>query len=79
MVGEEDIIIGDDVPALQRLRLQLFRLILRLSMPAHRFFGLSYDAGISKELIPVDFSREAVRVTLPELEIVEPPGESIGS
>ncbi len=79
MVGEEDIIIGDDVTTWQRARLQLFRLILRLSTPAHRFFGLSYDAGVSKELIPVEFSREGVRVTLPELEIVEPPSESTGS
>jgi KUP system potassium uptake protein len=78
VVGEEDIIIGDDVPTLQRLRLMLFRFSLRLSTPAHRFFGLHYDAGVSKELIPVEFTREAVRVTLPELEIVEPPTESIG-
>ena len=79
VVGEEDIIIGDDVPILRRLRLLLFRFSLRLSTPAHRFFGLHYDAGVSKELIPVEFTREAVRVTLPELEIVEPPSESIGS
>ena len=35
----------------------LFRLILRLSTPAHKFFGLGYDAGVSKEIIPVVFSR----------------------
>ena len=40
--------------------------------PAHQFFGLDYDAGVSKELIPVVFTREGVRVTLPELEIIEP-------
>ncbi len=71
VVGEEDIIIGDDLRGLAWLRLQLFRWSLRLSTPAHRFFGLGYDAAISKEMIPVEFSREGVRVTLPELEIPE--------
>ncbi len=71
VIGEEDIIIGDDLPFLRRLRLLLFRLSLRLSTPAHRFFGLNYDAGVSKELIPVEFHKEGVRVTLPELEILE--------
>ncbi|MFO0951463.1 MAG: KUP/HAK/KT family potassium transporter [Isosphaeraceae bacterium] len=77
VVGEEELIIDDDVPLLRRSYLQLFRLILRLSTPAHRFFGLGYDAGVSKELIPVEFGRDAVRVTLPELEIVEPPAKSL--
>jgi KUP system potassium uptake protein len=45
---------------------------LHLSTPAHRFFGLNYDAGVSKELIPVEFSHDSVRVALPELEINEP-------
>jgi KUP system potassium uptake protein len=71
VIGEEEIIVGDDLRFLPWLRLQLFRLSLRLSTPAHRFFGLGYDAGISKELIPVEFSAAGVRVTLPELEIVE--------
>ncbi len=71
MIGEEDIIINDDLPFLRRLRVLLFRLSLRLSTPAHRFFGLHYDAGVSKELIPVEFTRDGVRVTLPELEILE--------
>ena len=72
-VGEEEIIIGDDLPFLRRLRILLFRLILRLSTPAHKFFGLGYDAGVSKELIPVVFTRAGVKVTLPELEIIESP------
>ncbi len=71
VIGEEDIIISDDLRLFPWLRLQLFRWTLRLSTPAHRFFGLGYDAAISKELVPVEFSRAGVRVTLPELEIVE--------
>lgn len=74
-VGEEEIIIAADLGLLQRLRVHFFRLILRLSTPAHKFLGLDYDAGVSKEIIPVVFDRQGVRVTLPELEIsaaVEP-------
>jgi len=72
VIGEEDIIVGDDLPVLTRLRVLLFRLSLRMSTPAHRFFGLHYDAAVTKELIPVEFTRGGVRVTLPELEIAEP-------
>ena len=74
--GEEEIIISDDLPFLRRLRIILFRLILRLSTPAHKFLGLGYDAGVSKEIIPVVFSREGVKVALPELEIIEPEPSS---
>lgn len=71
-VGEEEILVGDDLGPWTRLRVTLFRLILRLSTPAHKFFGLGYDAGVSKELIPVVFGRDGVRVALPELEVSEP-------
>jgi len=69
--GEEEIIIADDVPVLRWIRIVLFRVILRLSTPAYKFLGLGFDAGVSKELIPVVFSRSGVKVTLPELEIIE--------
>ncbi|MDB4978191.1 MAG: transporter, partial [Candidatus Peribacteria bacterium] len=69
VVGEEDIIVGEDVGLFTRLRLMLFKLTLRLSTPAQKFFGLKYDAAISKEIIPVEFSRDGVRVVLPELEL----------
>ncbi|QEH38123.1 potassium transport protein Kup [Aquisphaera giovannonii] len=71
-VGEEEIIVGDDLGFLDRLRVYYFRLILRLSTPAHKFLGLDYDAGVSKEVIPVVFNRHDVTVALPELEINEP-------
>ena len=70
--GEEEIIVSDDLPFFQRLRIVFFRWILRLSTPAHKFLGLGYDAGVSKEVIPVVFSRSGVEVALPELEIIEP-------
>jgi len=69
--GEEEIITSDDLPFLRRIRVIFFRTILRLSTPAHKFLGLGYDAGVSKEIIPVVFSRAIVTIALPELEIVE--------
>ena len=69
--GEEEIITSDDLPTLRWLRIVFFRTILRLSTPAHKFLGLGYDAGVSKEIIPIVFSKGNVRIALPELEIVE--------
>jgi KUP system potassium uptake protein len=69
-VGEEEIISQPDLPFFQSVRIELLRLVLRLSAPAHKYYGLTYDAGISKELIPIVFSKGGVRIRLPELEIV---------
>jgi KUP system potassium uptake protein len=71
VIGEDEIIIHDNLPFLGWIRVALFRFLLRHSTPAHRFFGLDYDAGVSKEIIPVVFSREGVKIVLPELEIIE--------
>ncbi len=68
-VGEEDVIAGDDLPLQQHLRLTLFRGLLRIATPAHKYLGLVYDAAVSKEIIPVVFSRHAAKVALPELEV----------
>ena len=76
VTGEEEIIVDDDLPLLDRLRVLLFRFSLRLSTPAHRFFGLNFDAAIAKELIPVEFSRSGVKVSLPELEIETGPTQA---
>lgn len=68
-VGEEEIISQPDLPLLQAIRIEMLRWVLRLSAPAHKYYGLTYDAGVSKELIPIVFSRNGVRIRLPELEI----------
>jgi len=72
-VGEEDIIAASDLGPIQRLRVWLFSWILRLSTPAHKYLGLVYDAAVSKEVIPVVFSRKGTRITLPELELIQNP------
>ena len=71
-VGEEDIIASADLPLLTRLRVIAFSWILRLSTPAHKYLELVYDAAVSKEFIPVMFSRHDIRVSLPELELAPP-------
>ncbi|XZE35572.1 KUP/HAK/KT family potassium transporter [Pirellulaceae bacterium SH501] len=70
-VGEEEIISQPDLPWWQAFRVHMLRLVLRLSAPAHKYYGLTYDAGISKELIPVVFEKNGVRIRLPELEVSE--------
>lgn len=74
-VGEEEIISQPDLPLLQSIRIELLRWVLRLSAPAHKYYGLTYDAGVSKELIPIVFGKTGVRIRLPELEVTsdEPP------
>ncbi|MFZ4083886.1 MAG: KUP/HAK/KT family potassium transporter, partial [Pirellula sp.] len=64
-VGEEDIIAAANLPLLNRLGVIAFSWILRLSTPAHKYLGLVYDAAVSKEVIPVVFSRHEIRVALP--------------
>ncbi|MFN9464986.1 MAG: KUP/HAK/KT family potassium transporter [Planctomycetota bacterium] len=71
-VGEEDIIASADLPLLTRLRVIAFSWILRLSTPAHKYLELVYDAAVSKEFIPVMFSRHDIRVPLPELVLAPP-------
>jgi KUP system potassium uptake protein len=68
-VGEEEIISQPDLPLLQAIRIEMLRWILRLSAPAHKYYGLTYDAGVSKELIPIVFGKNGVRIRLPELEV----------
>jgi KUP system potassium uptake protein len=46
---------------------------LKLSTPAHKYLGLVYDAAVSKEVIPVVFSRYNTRIALPELELIQAP------
>jgi KUP system potassium uptake protein len=78
-VGEEDIIASANLPLLNRLGVIAFSWILRLSTPAHKYLGLVYDAAVSKEVIPVVFSRHEIRVALPELELVPPQASIMGN
>ncbi len=68
-VGEEDIIVDRNVRWTTRLAAILFSWVLKLSTPAHKYLGLTYDAAVSKEVIPVVFGLDGIRVALPELEL----------
>lgn len=70
-IGEEEILLRGNLPLLTMLRISIFRIALRMSTPAHKFFGLGYDAAVSKEIIPVVFDRDGARISLPELEVTE--------
>jgi KUP system potassium uptake protein len=69
-VGEEELIVSKKLGLFQRLRINYFGWILRLSTPAHKYLGLVYDAAISREVIPVVFDGSGAKIALPELEIV---------
>lgn len=68
-VGEEDVIVAQDLGLLKRLRVQFFKWILKQSTPAHKYFGLVYDAALAKETIPIVFHSRGTEVALPELEV----------
>jgi len=70
-VGEEEIFVEPDLSLWKQFWVGLFRWVLKFSTPAHKYFGLTYDAAISKELIPVVFTVKGAKVKLPELEIIE--------
>lgn len=78
-VGEEEIIADQNLPFLKRMGVITFSWILRLTTPAHKYLGLVYDAAVSKEVIPVIFSRDKIRVALPELELIQPESLSVGN
>jgi len=73
--GEEEVLVGEGIDPLDKARLYLFRTLLRLSTPAHRYFGLGSDAGVSKSVLPVVFDGHGASLRLPELEAsVHTPG-----
>jgi KUP system potassium uptake protein len=75
-VGEEDIVIEHSTPFFDRIRLRLFRALLRFSVPAHRYFGVSVGSGFSKNVVPIVFSKEGFRLAMPEFSL-DPEAESI--
>jgi KUP system potassium uptake protein len=70
-VGEEEIIVDRNLGFFKKIVVVTFSWILRLSTPAHKYLGLVYDAAVSKEIVPVVFSPSGVKVSLPELELIQ--------
>jgi len=75
-IGEEEIMVAPQTPWLRKLWVRAFALQLKLSVPAHRYFGLRWDhpiaagsAGIehlSKTVVPVLIDSSGARILLPD-------------
>jgi KUP system potassium uptake protein len=75
-IGEEEILVAPETPWFRKLWVRLFALQLKLSVPAHRYFGLRWDhpmiAGavgiehLSKTVVPVLIQRSEARILLPD-------------
>jgi KUP system potassium uptake protein len=75
-IGEEEMLVDPQTPWLRKLWVRLFALQLKLSRPAHRYFGLVWEhpmvedfVGIehlSKIVVPVLVNRSGAQVLLPD-------------
>jgi len=75
-IGEEELLVDPQTPWLRKLWVRLFALQLKLSRPAHRYFGLVWEhpmvedfVGIehlSKTVVPVLVNRSGAQVLLPD-------------
>jgi KUP system potassium uptake protein len=75
-IGEEEILVDPETPWFRKLWVRLFALQLKLSVPAHRYFGLGWEhqrsagfAGIehlSKTVVPVLIRPSSVGILLPD-------------
>jgi KUP system potassium uptake protein len=75
-IGEEELMVDPETPRFRKLWVRVFALQLKLSVPAHRYFGLVWDhpmstgfAGIehlSKTVVPVLIRRSDACILLPD-------------
>jgi KUP system potassium uptake protein len=75
-IGEEELMVDPETPWFRKLWVRVFALQLKLSVPAHRYFGLRWDhpmaagfAGIehlSKTVVPVLIERSRACILLPD-------------
>lgn len=75
-IGEEELMVAPEMPWWRRLWVGAFALQLKLSVPAHRYFGLGWDhpmapgaAGLehlSKTVVPVLIHHTGASIALPD-------------
>jgi KUP system potassium uptake protein len=75
-IGEEEIMVDPETPWFRKLWVRAFAFQLKVSVPAHRYFGLGWDhsvsaefAGIehlSKTVVPVLICRSSAGILLPD-------------
>jgi KUP system potassium uptake protein len=68
-IGEEELIIHPNASLKDRVFAHVFQFLLRVTVPAHRYFGLNAISGLAKTLIPVSIDKEGVRVEIPEFAL----------
>lgn len=69
-IGEEEIIINARTPIVNKILAKIYRSIVHLALPMHRYFGLSDVSGLNKTVIPIVIDRAGVRVDIPEFAFV---------
>jgi len=57
LVGEHEIF-TDHSSAYHNFKTRFFRQMLRISQPTHRYFGVSGQSKIMKEILPVEFAKD---------------------
>jgi KUP system potassium uptake protein len=76
-IGEEELLVNPETPWFRKLWVWLFTLQLKVSVPAHRYFGLVWDhptemegiigiEHLSKTIIPVRVGKSGSEVFLPD-------------
>ena len=75
-IGEEEIMVAPETPWFRKLWVRAFAFQLKMSVPAHRYFGLRWDhpmsgdgAGVehlSKTVVPVLVHRSGADILLPD-------------
>ncbi|HRY97117.1 MAG TPA: KUP/HAK/KT family potassium transporter [Myxococcota bacterium] len=62
--GEEEILLEADLPCLRRLAMRFFQVLLRISTPADRYFGLREYAGRAKTVVPIQVGAQGARIVI---------------
>ena len=75
-IGEEELVVDPKTPWFRKLWVRLFALQLKLSVPAHQYFGLVWDhpmtpgvigiEHLSKTVVPVLVNRSGAQILLPD-------------
>lgn len=68
-IGEEELIIRPTAQLRDKIFAKIFQFMLRLTIPAHHYFGLNAVSGLAKTLIPISIDRQGVRVEIPEFAL----------
>jgi len=69
-IGEEEIVIHPGTKLINKILAKIYRYVLNISTPAHRYFGLNNASGLNKIIVPIVIDKEGVRIDIPEFALV---------